>query len=87
MGIEYSILFTDTAAKDWKKIPSVFHSSLRRNIEKAKSEPYKCSEKLTNHHTFERRIKSGEYRVFISIDDTRKTVTIMAIKNRQQAYY
>lgn len=81
----YRVKIKERAQKDLKRLPPSLRDRLVNLIRSLAAEPRRVGcQKLSA--TQEWRIRQGDHRVLYEIDDEAKTVTIVRIKHRSQAY-
>ena len=82
----YKIVIEKKAEKEAEKIPVKYRASIDRAILSLATDPRpQGSRKLTAKEGY--RIRTGNYRILYTIDDTRKTVIIYRIKIRDKSTY
>lgn len=82
----YEILLERAAEKDLNRLPpEVFHRVISHIKKLADNQRPPGSRKITGSQN-SWRIRIGDYRVIYDIDDKRKTVSVMFIRHRKDAY-
>ena len=81
----YRLAYDQRVEKDLHRIPKSQRRLLLQRIELLPTEPRRPQvEKLTGLEGY--RLRVGDYRVLLTIDDARKLVTIYRILHRREAY-
>jgi mRNA interferase RelE/StbE len=82
----YSLRFKSSVEKDLRRIPAAARARCLERISALSSKPRASgARRLTNAlHTY--RIRVGTYRVICQIDDDERTVTIVYVRHRRDAY-
>ena len=86
MTVSYKLLFLKSFDKDIRKLN---HSLIPHIIEKTLSlenNPRPQQSKKMRGADNEYRLRIGDYRVFYTIDDTKKEITICHVTHRREAY-
>jgi mRNA interferase RelE/StbE len=79
------LLITDNAKRDMERIPRGDLTSIDAAIAALASNPRPTqSKKLAGTEGYRRRV--GNYRILYSIDDSRREVTVLRVKDRKDAY-
>jgi mRNA interferase RelE/StbE len=82
----YKIEFTKAAEGDFDNLSGQVRLRVDRKIQSLRANPRpNGAEKLTGSKS-EYRIRVGDYRILYSIDDPRKTVTVIRIRHRREVY-
>lgn len=82
----HSVYYTNSASKDWKRIPKNLITSLQKAIEQLAVNPRPTqSEKLAGGNQAY-RLRKGDYRVLYTVDDSSKEVIIYKIAHRREVY-
>jgi len=81
----YSIFFKDSVQKDFDGIPK---KDLRKILSRIKvlgvdPRPQGC-EKLTGEDRY--RLRQGRYRILYSVEDDKRTVTVVKVGHRKDIY-
>ena len=83
---DYAIVFARSARKDLEKLPASVARRMVRRIEALmKVARPSGATKLQGHKNLW-RIRSGDFRVIYSIDDSTRVIDISAVRNRRDAY-
>lgn len=84
----YSIEYLQTVVKDdIPALPKRFAQSIRRAIEERLTvDPIGFGKPLRYSLSGHRRLRVGDYRIVYRVEDTHKTVLIIAIKHRKDIY-
>jgi len=81
----YNVGLYHKAIKQLEKISKNERSTIGGKINCLKTDPRPpISLRLVNEELY--RMRVGNYRVLYTIDDTRKEVTVIAVKHRSEAY-
>ena len=81
----YSIEYYPAARKFLQKMDSQLAMRLYESIEEIRSDPWSKTVPLVNMGD-QRKLRVGEYRVILTIDDDRIFVTIVKIGHRRNIY-
>jgi mRNA interferase RelE/StbE len=81
----YRVLILPRAQKEWERLPDKEYQQIRNAVSDlaANPRPAGCV-KLRGREGW--RIRQGDYRVLYDIDDNQKTVTVLHIRHRREAY-
>ncbi len=75
-----------SAAKDLKKLPSIYFPKIVSKIKELSNEPYpKGCKKLINNENFW-RIRIGNYRIIYEVIESDNLIKIYKIKHRKDVY-
>ena len=81
----YRVLIKPSAAKELEAIPKKDRTRIAAKIATLAGNPRPAgSEKLSAQEEF--RVRQGRYRVIYSIADTEKTVLVVKVAHRREAY-
>ena len=81
----YQLVYDQRIEKDLRPIPKSFRQLILQRIALLASEPRRPNvEKLAGANAY--RLRVGDYRVLLTIDDARKVVTIYRVRHRREAY-
>ena len=81
----YSLFFSPSARRDYKKLPHAIIKNVNSAIDALKSSPRPAgSKKLTNRNAY--RIRIGDYRIIYEIHDDTVTVLVIRIRHRREVY-
>ena len=81
----YKIVLSRSAAKSLDRIPEKAVIQCGKIIDSLKEEPRPVGcKKLTEQEGY--RVRSGEYRILYTIDDSQKIVSIFRIGHRRDVY-
>ncbi len=82
----YEIVFRKSAIKQLRKLPKAVVSTLATLIDSLAENPRPTSCKKLTGVTNTYRVRSGDYRVLYTVDDSIVTVEIVKVGNRQDVY-
>ena len=89
----YRIFETSVFAEDLEKVPTTLREKLKSILKNQvypilKEHPYFGIniKKLVNYHPPTWRYRIGDFRIFYSVDDANKIISILTISNRKDAY-
>lgn len=83
---QYAIVFARSARKELERLPERLGLRVLAKIEKLGMAPRsKGSRKIEGAENLW-RIRVGEYRVVYAVDDRAKTIDIVAVRHRKDAY-
>ena len=85
MSSPYKVIITPEAEEDLKKIDKTFRDALLSGIRRIKDNP-KLGKMLKRELKGQRRLRISRYRIFYEIDEKAKTVWILIIDHRKDAY-
>ena len=81
----YSIVFTQSVAKDLRSIPKKDVQRILKRIDGLIDDPRPVgAEKLSGDEKY--RIRQGNYRILYTIEDDIITVTIVKVRHRRDIY-
>jgi mRNA interferase RelE/StbE len=81
----YKLYFRESVEKDFRVIPKKEINRILRRIDSLTLEPRPTGcEKLTGQERY--RVRQGHYRIVYSIQDNERTVWIVKISHRKDAY-
>jgi mRNA interferase RelE/StbE len=83
---EYAVTFSRPARKELEKLPRQMVERIFLKIESLASEPRPAGCKKLKGGRNLWRIRAGDYRVVYSVNDSRATVDIVAVRHRSEAY-
>ncbi len=84
----YQVIFSKKALKSIKKFPSNYQLKIRVVAEKLSVEPFTLDiRKLESSYNASHRLRVGNYRLFLEIDTTLKTVVIIDVEHRTTQTY
>ncbi len=84
----YQITFSKKALKSIKKFPNDYQLKIRVAAEKLNVDPFTLDiRKLESSYTATHRLRVGDYRLFLDIDTTLKTVIIVDVERRTTQTY
>ena len=82
----YQLLIKPSASKELSKFPETEFTKIDKSILSLSENPRPAGcTKLTGEDNLW-RIRKGNYRVIYTINDSEKTITILRIKHRKEAY-
>lgn len=80
----YSVEWSERSKRDLQALEKQLIKRIAKKVEDIKSIPYHFLERLTDSAEWKLRI--GDYRVFIDIDEAKKKLSILHIEHRKKAY-
>lgn len=83
---EYAVTFSRPARKELEKLPPQLVERIFPKIESLAVEPRPTGCKKLKGGQNLWRIRVGDYRVVYSLDDSRATVDIVAVRHRSEVY-
>lgn len=83
----YSIVYTELAQKQLKKIPKADAVRIVKKIQTFANDPRPHNYKKLEYHTEYFRFRIGNYRVIYQIADSELIVTIIEVRRRNEATY
>ena len=82
----YELYIERHAEKDLKKLPESLFSDIIENIKSLPNNPRPSNSKKIKGSQSDWRLRIGNYRVLYEINNTTKTIIIMRVKHRREAY-
>ncbi|OGE64930.1 hypothetical protein A3I48_00770 [Candidatus Daviesbacteria bacterium RIFCSPLOWO2_02_FULL_36_7] len=84
----YQVIFTKKALKSLKKIPVEYQSKIKSASKKLSLNPFDLDiRKLNSSYKATHRLRVGDYRLFLQIDTTLKTIYIADLDRRTTQTY
>jgi mRNA interferase RelE/StbE len=83
---QYKIFFARSARKELQASPLNVAKRIIEKIESLDSNPRPSGSKKLHGHSGLWRVRIGEYRVIYSIDDNTRTIDVILIRHRSDAY-
>ena len=83
---KYSVTFTTSASRDLESLPKNAADRIEKRIVALAQNPRPRGTRKLKSVEDMWRIRAGDYRVFYTIDDEKKTVDIFGVKHRGKAY-
>ena len=83
--MKYKVLIIPSAEKEMDKLPNPAYNNLKNKILSLQETPKPQGIKKLRHRE-EYRLRVGDYRVLYTIDDSDKSVTIVAVGHRKEIY-
>jgi len=80
----YKAVWTDKALKSLGELQKETAGRIAKKVKDIEPNPHPFLEKLTDIKCFKLRV--GDYRCFIDIDEQRKELNILQVKHRKHAY-
>ncbi len=81
----YTLLFSPSARRDYKKLPPEMIKSINAVIDTLKNSPRLAGcKKLTNRDAY--RIRAADYRIIYEIHDKTVTILVVRIRHRREVY-
>jgi mRNA interferase RelE/StbE len=83
--VNYRVFILPRAQKEWERLPKADYWHVKVAILALAQNPRPPgSKKLSGRDGW--RIRQGDYRVIYEIDDDAKTVTVLRVRHRREAY-
>ncbi len=82
----YELYIERHAEKDLKKLPGSIFSAIIENIKKLTNNSHPQNSKKIKGSLNDWRLRIGDYRVLYEINNTTKSIIIMRVKHRRDAY-
>jgi mRNA interferase RelE/StbE len=83
--VTYEVIISRSAEKDMDKLSLDLHTRITRRVLSLESNPRPIGvKKLSGLDEY--RLKVGNYQILYTIDDYGKSVTILAVRHRREAY-
>jgi mRNA interferase RelE/StbE len=82
----YRVVFTASAERELKKLPSDVITRILSRIQSLASNPCPAGCKKLQGGDREWRIRVGDYRVVYTIDDRKLQIEVTRIRHRREAY-
>ena len=80
----YSILFSDLALKQIKKVPLEIRKRIINFLERSRIRPHSFVKKLVGNNFF--RLRVGDYRVIVDIQNDKMIVYVIELGHRKNIY-
>ena len=80
----YSVIFSDTALKQLKKLPSESQKRIVSAIDRIKIRPYPHVKKLVGCPYF--RLRAGDYRIILDIIENKLIIYVLELGHRKNIY-
>jgi mRNA interferase RelE/StbE len=80
----YSVFWTEQSRKDLETLEKQVVQRIIQKIEQIKHTPYHFAEHLTDIKAWKLRV--GDYRVVLDIDESKKELVILTIGHRRNIY-
>lgn len=80
----YSIKWRPKALDELRKLPKVVSKRIVRKVSNSKENPRKFLEKLSGQPSY--KIRAGDYRAIIDIDEQEKIIIVRIIGHRRNIY-
>jgi len=72
------------AEKHMDRLPNRVVKRINRRFNSISADPYAGARKLSGDPAFRARV--GDYRIIYDVDDRARTVTILGVRHRREAY-
>ena len=82
----YRIVFTSSAAKEFRSLSKQFQQRIRAAIDGLQENPRPDGVKKLSGHQDLYRIRVGQYRVVYEIDDEVRILTVTRVRHRRDVY-
>ena len=86
MAQRYKIIIAPVANNQISKLDRFNRNRIFKRISKLKDDPYRISKRLTGHNLWTLKVGLTGYRLTYHIDEQNKSMTIISIYRRPQAY-
>lgn len=83
--MKFKIDLTKSARKDISGLPSSTQKKISRKIDLLETNPF-VGKKLSGHLKGRRSVRAWPYRIIYRLNQTQKTVEVISIAHRQNAY-
>ncbi len=80
----YEIVFSDKAKQQFKKLEKQIQERIGSVLERIKIRPHSFVEKLVGEQGYKLRV--GDYRVFLDIDNYKLIILILKLGHRKNVY-
>jgi len=80
----YELVYTDTALKQLKKLDKKNQDRVIKALERIRHNPFKYIKKLTDRPEY--RLRVGDYRVLMLIDQGKLIILVVAVAHRKKVY-
>jgi mRNA interferase RelE/StbE len=80
----YDIVFTKKAANDFDFLTTKIKNRVVRVLTRIRINPYRYLRKLAGTDAF--RLRVGDYRIIIDVDERKRTLVILRIGHRKNIY-
>ncbi len=84
--MSYELVIERRAEKDLKKLDQTLFAEIVAKIKGLAGKPHPKSSKKIRGSQNDWRLRVGDYRVLYEIDNKTKTIKIMRVKHRREAY-
>lgn len=82
----YEVLIEVAAEKELRRFPSDIHRRVVKTLRSLGANPYPANCRKITGSTHDWRVRVGDYRVIYEVDQRNRTVKIMRIRHRREAY-
>lgn len=82
----YELLLERRAEKDLRKLPAEAFDRVIVAVRALAGDPRPSGARKLTGSTIDYRIRIGAYRVLYEVDDERKSVTVLRVRHRREAY-
>ena len=86
MARTYKVGLADNAKHSLSKLDKFNRKRISKRISKLEENPYRISKRLTGHNLWTLKVGLTGYRLTYHIDEQNKSMTIISIYRRPQAY-
>lgn len=80
----YSVVFSDLALKQLKKLPNEIQHRIIATIERCRIRPYAYLKKLSGNPYF--RLRIGDYRVILDVQQNEVRIFVIEVGHRKDIY-
>jgi len=82
----YTVIIENKAQKDFLKLSMPHSGAVKKHINELEKNPRPSGVKKLAGTSDGYRVRTGDYRIFYTIDDRQKIVTIYRIRHRREVY-
>ncbi len=83
---EYRVFFAASARREFQDLPSNVKNRARAAVNLLRSNPRPAGVRKLSGHERRYRIRVGDYRIVYDIDDSARTVDVVRVRHRREAY-
>lgn len=80
----YAVEFTETAEKQFKKLPNTIQERIIKSLERIRIRPEAYIEKLVGIPGYKFRV--GDYRVILDLENDRLLILVIKVGHRKNVY-
>ena len=82
----YKVVLTPAAEREYRKLPDNIRARIRPALLELEAHPRPKGAKKLGGSKDRWRVRVGDYRIIYKINDDTKTVTVLRISHRREAY-